>query len=297
MQSANDALFYLDHLNALVGPSTSNFTTAFQFVSARASRPDRRRRTHNPDSPEDEDDHGRLRLNLANNASLWNQAEDFWSVVGWAFNCSVRHPKRWSRWKLWLTFMLDVLENDLEANILASKAKLAQGDLNASKAILSESMLARYLAVVGESRAGKRRVMRAILADGNKKSLAEFGEIWKNETKERKPPEQRYVDERKKLNVDEGDFGDYMDVDEDEVDGEEEQVSFGQSTSSMKRSTRKRQTSAASASRDGSAAPDDTISSSFGDTDSISLRQRFMKLVRSTLHFTSYFPTNQTPVD
>ena len=44
--------------------------------------------------------------------SVWQRAEDFWHVVGWAFRCSVLHPERWERWQIWLQFMCNVLEDD-----------------------------------------------------------------------------------------------------------------------------------------------------------------------------------------
>ena len=49
---------------------------------------------------------------LGNEESLWSRADDFWHAVGWAFNCSVRYPGRWERWRIWLELMCDVLQDD-----------------------------------------------------------------------------------------------------------------------------------------------------------------------------------------
>lgn len=277
VQAANDALFYLTHLNALVGPSSSNFTTAFLFSSAASTRQARRReRTYQEDSPDSEDEHGKLHISLANQGSIWLNAEDFWAVVGWAFNCSVRHPTRWDRWRLWLGLMLDVLDDDLTASIAAAEAKKDSGDGNASDMVMEESLLVRYLAPARDGRTGKRRIMRAILADGSQKSLAEFGEVWKDETKERKAPEEKHVSKKKRLDVAEGDFGDYVDDEEEEED--DRQPSFAQSA---RRSTRKRANSATKLSDEESTGANESTPGDFGGADSVSLRQRFMALVSS----------------
>lgn len=277
VQAANDALFYLTHLNALAGPSGSNFTTAFLFSSAASTRQSRRReRTYQEGSPDSEDEQGKLHIGLANQGSIWFNAEDFWAVVGWAFNCSVRHPKRWDRWKLWLGLMLDVLNDDLAACIAAAEAKKDLGDRNASEMVMEESLLVRYLAPARDGRTGKRRIMRAILADGGQKSLAEFGEIWKDETKERKAPKEKYVSKKKRLDVAEGDFGDY--VDDEEEDEDDRQPSFAQSA---RRSTRKRANSATNLSDGESIGTSESTPGDFGGADSVSLRQRFMAMVSS----------------
>lgn len=276
IEAADEALFYLDHLNALVGPFNAGFSKAFHFSSASSSsRQDRRRaRAASHDSAESGDEDGKIQVALANHSSLWNQAEDFWHVVGWAFNCSIRHPKRWDRWKLWLPFMLDVLEDDLEERLAASRVKAEQG-----RSPVAASLLAQYLVNVGDGRAGKRRVMRAILADGSKKSLAEFPEVWKNETKDKHPPKDNHIPRTKKLDFDQGDFGDYMDVDMEDDD----HVHDTGPQSTPGRSTRKRRNSSTPMSDEESAPPAQSTPEDFGGMDSVLLRQRFMALVCHSL--------------
>lgn len=278
VQAADDALFYLDHVNALVGPANAKFSTAFQFSSASTSRPGRRRARFKHDVTQDAgEEHGKVHIGMANNGSLWNRVEDFWCVVGWAFNCSVRHSKRWDRWKLWLAFMLDVLEDDLEICLAAAERVKSEEDGQAgSDSVLAEPLIAQYLAQIGDDRAGKRRVMRAILADGSKKSLAEFGEIWKSETRERDPPTGDHISKRQRLDFDKGEFGDYMDMDEED---DENQDTAPDSISSKRRSTRNRLQSQDPTTDDESAPADEDVSKDFGGVDSVLLRQRFMALV------------------
>lgn len=286
VQSADEALYLLNHINALVGPTNANLSTAFRFASvASHSRSVRRRPSaHVDESAASDEDDGRINLRFANETAVWSKAEDFWQVVGWAFNCSVRHSKRWDRWKVWLDFMLHVLEDDLEEKAVASKTKLEEvKESNSdSEEFLADSLIARYLQTRDEGRTGKRRIMRAVLANGSKRDLGEFGEIWKDETKERKPPKDIHVSKRKKLNVDDGDFGDYMEVDDDDKDSDE-MDSLRQPRSSTRQSTRKRGRPAKSEtpeSEEEDAPLDEDAASDYGGHESIVLRQRFMALVK-----------------
>ncbi|KAI7490721.1 hypothetical protein KC351_g439 [Hortaea werneckii] len=147
----------------------------------------------------------KLRNTYSDKDSIWSNAEDFWHVLGWAFNCSILHQTKWKRYLLFLDWMLSALSLDLESN-----AKHGAAD---------QSILAKYLGSVGESRNNKRRVMRAVLADGGTRSTGEFPEIWKNETK---PPKRKAEDEvaqmdkKRKLDLEAGEFGDYyIDSDSD----------------------------------------------------------------------------------
>ncbi|KAK1077256.1 hypothetical protein LTR33_008243 [Friedmanniomyces endolithicus] len=204
--AADDALRYLQQVAKLVGPRNSGLNRAFRFVEATKPTASRNRRavTRNTTDAAEEDqeyDADSIRSRYATEESLWSNADDFWSVVGWAFNCSVAHPHRWRRWKVWLELMLDILGADLESH--------------AEDGTIPASMFARYLASVGErGRNTKRRLMRAILADGTQSSLAEFHEVWRDETRGPRNLKNQKVDrqhKRQKLDLDNGDFGDYGD--------------------------------------------------------------------------------------
>jgi hypothetical protein len=133
------------------------------------------------------------------------------------FNCSVAHRHRWERWKLWLNLIIDIFQDELEDRLPdAEKLYTATGSTAAIAGMLEDTMLAQYLLPLGEGRNNKRRLMRAVLADGRQKSLAEFGEIWKNETKAPKQRQDERTVKRRKLDLENGDFGDYLDDSEDD---------------------------------------------------------------------------------
>ncbi|CAD0112361.1 unnamed protein product, partial [Aureobasidium uvarum] len=272
IKTANDALVFLKHVNSIVGAASARFTSAFRFLDKFDSR-DRRRRTGDL-TPGTEDD-GKFSIKMADKSALWNLAEDFWAMVGWAFNCSCQHPKRWERWRPWLGFMLDAMEDDLRERISAAEPLKDDGKEAAANTLLSDSMIAQYCLTAGDGRAGKRRVMRAILANGSKKDSDEFHEIWKNETK---PPIQKTVEElmpRKKIDIDQEEYGDYMDVDDSE---EEEDLTSTPKASTLARSSRKR-------GRPSSATPDPeveserSVSSDYGGYEAVHLRQRLIALL------------------
>jgi hypothetical protein len=273
VKTANDALFLLKHVNALVGGANAKFTSAFKFLDKFDSR-DRRRRTGDHAAvPEDD---GNLKIKLANEGAIWNLAEDFWAVVGWAFNCSCQYPKRWERWRPWLDFMLDALEDDLQERIPAAESLRKDGKEAAANTLLSESLIAQYCLSTGDGRSGKRRVMRAILANGCKKDLDEFHEIWKNETK---PPKEKKVEElvsKKKIDFENDEYGDYMDM--DDSDEEDEDLPSTPKATTSARSSRKRGRPS-SATPDVDADSDYSVSSDYGGFLAVQLRQRFIALV------------------
>lgn len=100
---------------------------------------------------------------------------------------------------MWLDFMTTVLEDDWE-----------QRDNEQKK----DSLIIKYINAGNGANGGEKRILRAIFADGNTRSLAEFKEIWKNETKERRPPKDDAANATKramtKINIDENDYGDYL---------------------------------------------------------------------------------------
>ncbi|KAF2482642.1 hypothetical protein BDY17DRAFT_163564 [Neohortaea acidophila] len=219
--AADDALRYLRHVNAILGPRNASLHHAFCFnADALSSRFQRAKsRASELISVEEDVNDASLHSTYANQGSLWNQAPDFWSIVGWALNCAVAHPKRWARWKLLLAFLLDVLEDDLAERLPAAKAAYQSGGTTAVQESLKDSLFAHYLSLIGQGRNNKRRVMRAIFANGSSKSLAEFGEIWRNETKPPKQPREDLFAKRRKLDLDNGEFGDYLDESDEDSPG------------------------------------------------------------------------------
>merc|ERR1711939_999412 len=114
---------------------------------------------------------------IANNGRLRRCARDFWHVVGWAFNCSVRYPRRWTVWKVWLDYMLDVLEHDWTQR---EQEDLAEEDC---WNLRRQSLIVKYLADAVDKSYAMKRIVRSAFADANAESLKDFPEIFPNETK------------------------------------------------------------------------------------------------------------------
>jgi len=198
--------------------------------------------------------------------------------------------------------MLDVLEDDL--------ALRSSGTKDAGTNSEEETLLAQYLRPIGEGRDSKRRVMRAILADGSTKSLSEFAEVWKQEM--RPPKQNRHDDEhtafptttakRRKLDLENGEYGDYF----DESDQDTPSTSTGptprsRSTTSFLNLLQPNTTASPAAEESSedelSAAqqtPQTTLTTAnYGDTTSLNLRRRLLALLttNSTVHPAAFLDT------
>ncbi|KAL9594156.1 MAG: hypothetical protein Q9219_007193 [cf. Caloplaca sp. 3 TL-2023] len=205
LQASALAFRYLRLILELVGPINGNLQDAFAFSTVETStrRGVSRRRTTGDDGSPTKDDLDAINIELANAGSVWAKAQDFWHVVGWAFNCSVVHKNRWQQWHLWLEYMINVLDKDWTTRAHKhAENEDSEGDPREG------SIIARYLSTGDSPAAQGRRIVRAVFADGLPKSAAEFPEIWRNETKERK----KEVDVKKtetKLDIEADQWGDY----------------------------------------------------------------------------------------
>lgn len=185
----------------LVGPINARLQDAFTFSGVGTSiRSARRRITDELTSSYEDTD---ITSELATTSALWTQVEDFWQVVGWAFNCSVVHPHRWENWTLWLEFMLQVLEKDWET-------RWFHVDEDGNTAPLENSMVVRYLSADTLKTGYERKILRAVFADGMKTSMAEFPEIWRDETRLRKKATETIRTTDKRIDIEADDYGDYM---------------------------------------------------------------------------------------
>lgn len=125
-------------------------------------------------------------------------------MVGWAFNCSVLHERRWEYWSLWLEYMIQVLEKDWETRWVEFET---DPDGYADPRV--ESMIVRYLSADSLSTGRDRKILRAIFANGTARSTTEFPEIWKNETRERKKASSDIRRPKVKIDIEVGNYGDY----------------------------------------------------------------------------------------
>ncbi|KAJ9202860.1 hypothetical protein DTO166G4_1787 [Paecilomyces variotii] len=223
-EAANAALRLLRLTNTLVGPISAKLDTAFSFRRFDSSRHGGRRRADdNTVSRELRDEETEpLNLEMGQTGSLWFRAEDFWHAVGWAFNCSVLHPKRWERWQLWLQFMCEVLEDDWNERIKQLEINASSEPTTPSKRrerLLKQSLIYKYLASGSAGHGQNRRILRAIFADGSGTAKNEFREVFKNELKELKRDDETLKKRQADVNIDQDEYGDYLSKDEDESDG------------------------------------------------------------------------------
>ncbi|KAK6417949.1 hypothetical protein LTR95_017262, partial [Oleoguttula sp. CCFEE 5521] len=266
--AAADAAFqYLRHLQHLTNVDESGLSQALTYQGTTPSRSKRAKLRHNADSDEDSVQSGSINSPYAGKESILSNADDFWAVVGWALNCSVAHPARWARWKLWLEMVLDVLESNLEDR--------HRRDPHTVDASLIAHYLAQY---ADQGRSIKRRIMRAILADGSQTSMNQFPEIWRNETR---PPKQindeATCSKKRKLDLEQGEFGDYLDSDSDrDSPGGDLRVSRNATRTPGARLS----TGPDSASRHASPTPETVRSqASYGGESSIAIRRRLLAIL------------------
>jgi hypothetical protein len=275
---ADSALRLLRVVSEVVGPVNADFRHAFKFLrykfgSTRNSggqilrNSERIERTEHGSRIDD----GKVENQYAQGESLYAHAEDFWQVVGWAFNCSKLHPKRWERWVLWLEWIISVLENDWRANEEENDAK--------------NSMIWSYISHASSVHGRNRRILRSIFANGTTKAANEFREVFRNELKEPKKEESERIKKREvDVDVEAEVYGDYMTKDDDEPSED------GANNAVFTRLTRKRDhslrrvTSKASASSLNSAYDEgeDTGEDGpafLGGNESLTLRMRLLQLL------------------
>ena len=128
---------------------------------------------------------------IANRGRIRRCAKDFWHMVGWAFNCCIKYPKRWKYWKVWLDYMLDVLDEDWrererldreDGEFIARQRE--NPDADCEQIMLRKCLLVRYLSEVKGRSTPMKRVVRSVFADSGPESLKDFPEVFPNETKE-----------------------------------------------------------------------------------------------------------------
>ncbi|CUS08214.1 unnamed protein product [Tuber aestivum] len=182
-----NAYLLLRRMLRLVGPLNAEFAKAWEFKkNARAGRQAVRGRTRGrggrgkePDPADAFSTDDDLNGDLATIESLFNVADDFWSIVGWAFTCSVSHPKRWEWWKLVLDLMMDVVKQDWEDRL---ETKGVTGD----KSTLDGALFLKFLPQDTGS-VGCKKIVRAIMTCAEEKSFNEWKEIWENELSTKRP--------------------------------------------------------------------------------------------------------------
>ncbi|KAJ4141177.1 hypothetical protein NW768_000384 [Fusarium equiseti] len=210
------ALDYLRNILRLVGPVNADFRTAFQFISeSRWARRSDQNAHENDSDMSDADSNGddeRLKGKLSNDGSIWSRGQDFWSTIGWAFNCSTLYPTRWSYWRAWLDFMLEVLEADWDERERRDKqAQQANGpDSEMPRTSRNESIIVMYMNQQNGRQNGARGYIKALFADGSEISSLAYREVFDKEP--RGPRKQSKKRKREQiLDLENDKFGDYFD--------------------------------------------------------------------------------------
>lgn len=197
---------YLRDLLAVLGPINAGFKESVLFGTNATSDLDLESHAAH-DGDLDADERGLVRLSPRHgNDTIWQRGRDFFSIVGWAFNCSVLYPERWQWWRRWLDFMLDLLEKDLE-----ERYRLDMENDSDEMPLLQSSILASYITQrSGRTADATMWIMKALFADGDTPSTSVFQEVWH---REHKSNSQRAMNKRKreKVNIDKGEYGGYLD--------------------------------------------------------------------------------------
>lgn len=293
-KAADTALELLHSTKEVAGVLNARFAEAFTITHFESSR---RRSYHDGGSQSNATQlgHGPDMSNvaMARNDSVWSRAEDFWHAVGWAFNCSILYPKRWERWQLWLELLCDVLEDDWQARLQDAKANgLIEGSTDFRNA-MKKSLIFEYISSTSALSDKKRRILRAIFADGQAESMLFFKEVFKDELKEpkKKSPKKR----ESELDLERDIFGDYgIPEDKDENDEEDEEDAMNHiKGASIHRSKRTRRlTASVSMSSISDSTHDEQLPSApveemsgLGPLPAIRLRQRLLQLLSNVAAF------------
>ncbi len=196
----------------LVGPVNANLRAAFQFHSIPLwSRRSGSSDIEDSEEAADERERDRLEGRLANESSVWSCGRDFWSTMGWAFNCSTMYPHRWRYWKTWLEFMLEVLEADWrERSRLDTAAHDTTYSDSAPTTMREESIIIMYMKQKNGPQGAFKAIIKALFADGGSLSSSAFPEVFDKEPRGPKKDNNK----RKRadtLDIENDKFGDYFD--------------------------------------------------------------------------------------
>ncbi|KKK12126.1 hypothetical protein P175DRAFT_0553619 [Aspergillus ochraceoroseus IBT 24754] len=303
-EAPNVSLRLLRLVNSLVGPIAAQCSTAFSFTHFESSRQGRRRHaddsraaltnqtTHREKKPLNLDRD--IALDLSHSNSVWSRAEDFWHAVGWAFNCSVLHPARWERWRIWLEFMCEILEDDWGERC-RQKAKDPAHD----NKIVQDSIIAHYIHGHSGSFGRNRRILRAVFADGSSAAVNEFREVFHHEVKHSRKKHGEGTSSIKKrqveVNIDSEQYGDYLtDGRDDDPDDDHDtptaashnnnnnhhhELERERETKRPRRVTRSRKPANTSAPTATEQTVHMTTASLLGDMASLALRKRLLHLL------------------
>ena len=283
---ANAALRLLRLVLNTAGPVNANFCEAFRFTKydGRISRLS----GGGGYSDEDEDPTTTaFRTRYATSESIFTRVDDFWAIVGWAFNCSCLpgiNASRWSCYELLLTFLCDVLETDWQIHTTTNTAE--------------ESLIWQFIELASGGNARARRIIRAIFADGSTQSLSQFREVFHNELKPPKDEALKYKSRTVDVNIDKDEFGDYLAPHDSDVSDDDDNETIAANTRTSKR-TRTRTPSRRTSNESMRSTYDDdstatSTSTTLGPPGALRLRIRFLHLLSHVSSHPTLLSTSPT---
>jgi hypothetical protein len=272
---ADSALRLLRVVSQVVGPVNADFRNAFTFLKFKfgSTRNSNGQILKNSERREEGSrlDDGQIENQYAQGESLYSHAEDFWHVVGWAFNCSKLHSKRWDRWVLWLDWMISLLEDDWRER--------------AERMDWKSSLIWSYIRHASGVSGRNRRILRSIFAYGTTKAVNEFREIFRNELKEpKKEDTERFKKREVDVDIEAEVYGDYMAKDDDDP-SEDEANSAGIANRirtrnpSLRRVTPKASASSLNSAYDEGEQVEEDGPAVLGSSESLRLRMRLLQLL------------------
>jgi hypothetical protein len=272
---ADSALRLLRIVSQVVGPVNADFRHAFKFLKFKfgSTRNSNGQILKNSERREEGSrlDDGQIENQFAQGESLYSHAEDFWHVVGWAFNCSKLHPKRWDRWVLWLDWMIGLLEEDWRERAERTDWKC--------------SLIGSYIRHASGVSGRNRRILRSIFANGTTKAINEFREVFRNELKEpKKEDTERFKKREVDVDVEAEVYGDYMAKDDDDHSDDEANSTgianrMRTRNPSLRRVTPKASTSSLTSAYDESEELEEDGPAVLGGSESLRLRMRLLQLL------------------
>ena len=276
-EQANAAFRLLRLTTKIVGPIGADVNASFAFTrfDVKSSRFSGRRGDGDSRDIDSAPSEERIDTPFSRNESVWSRAEDFWHIVGWAFNCSSlkstpTYAQRWEWWSLWLGYMIQVLEDDWEVRCAAGECE--------------RSLMWQYIVTASGGYGKHRRILRAIFADGREKATNEFKEVFKTELKEPTKDAEKVKKREVDVNVEEEIYGDYMAKDDDDFSEEEGLLGIVRKVRTREPSTRRvtPRNSTTSLRADYESAESDNSNGTampLGGAESLGLRLRLMRLL------------------
>lgn len=176
---------------------------------------------------------------------------------------------------MWLDFMCSAMEDDWKERL--RQAEQAESSQTADQSLKSDSLLRSSIIYRFVDRAeggygNFRRIVRAVFADGGKKSTNEFREVFRNELREPKLVDVDAILKRGKgVDVYKEEFGDYLENEDDE--SEYEKV----------RRPRRKATVASNVKPD-LAEVEAEADVTLGNLEALALRKRLLQLLSTMVH-------------